>query len=341
MGRPVTPERTPGRPTEIISQVASKDKEQQPEEGKDVTRRAALYARVCIDDGQNLTEQVETCREHAQDHGWHVVEELAEQGSGSNPSDLPQFNCILEMARGGVFDTLVVRDPYRLSRELVKLLAIEAELEQHGVRIEYIAPVHSTTASVMKTVVTRLPTVHRGNSRRSGTGNRQKAANTMTRRAVLCTRVSGDDGGKGGRNLVGQLDMCREYAQQSDWHIAAEMVEDDRGASGASFELPQLDRIREMASNGESDILVVRDKDRLSHNLAKQLIVEEELKRTGIQIEYALAEYPDTPEGRPNKHIRATIAEYEREKISERMTRGRQLKAPAGNMITQGPTSYG
>ena len=163
----------------------------------------------------------------------------------------------------------------------------------------------------------------------------------MTKRAVLYARVSGDDRGKDGRNLASQLDMCREYAQQNDWHIVAEMAEDDRGASGASFELPQLDRIREMASNGEVDILVVREIDRLSRNLAKQLIVEEELKRAGVQIEYALAEYPDTPEGRLNKHIRATIAEYEREKISERMTRGRRLKVQAGNVITHGQTSYG
>ena len=34
----------------------------------------------------------------------------------------------------------------------------------------------------------------------------------MTKRAVLNARVSGDDRGNDGRNLAGQLDMCREYA---------------------------------------------------------------------------------------------------------------------------------
>jgi site-specific DNA recombinase len=163
----------------------------------------------------------------------------------------------------------------------------------------------------------------------------------MKKRAILYARVSGDDRGNDGRNLTGQLDMCREYAERQGWHIVAELAEDDRGASGASFELPQLNRAREMASSGEYDVLVVREIDRLSRNLAKQLIVEEELKRTGVLIEYALAEYPDTPEGRLNKHIRATIAEYEREKIGERMTRGRQLKVRAGNVITHGQTPYG
>ncbi|MGD9147756.1 MAG: recombinase family protein, partial [Anaerolineae bacterium] len=163
----------------------------------------------------------------------------------------------------------------------------------------------------------------------------------MNKRAVLYARVSSDDRGNDGRNLAGQLDMCREYARENGWHVVAELAEDDRGASGASFELPQLNNVREMANRGEFDVLVVREIDRLSRNLAKQLIVEEELRRTGVQIEYALAEYPDTPEGRLNKHIRATIAEYEREKISERMTRGRRLKIQTGNVIVHGRPPYG
>ena len=102
------------------------------------------------------------------------------------------------------------------------------------------------------------------------------------KRAVLYARVSGDDRGNDGRNLTGQLDMCREHALKREWDIVAELAEDDRGASGASFELPQLDRVREMAQAGDFDVLVVREIDRLSRNLAKQLIVEEELRRAGL-----------------------------------------------------------
>jgi hypothetical protein len=45
-------------------------------------------------------------------------------------------------------------------------------------------------------------------------------------------------------------------------------------------------------------------------------------------------EYDDTPEGRLQKHIRATVAEYEREKIRERMVRGRNLKVKSGQVLT-------
>ena len=77
----------------------------------------------------------------------------------------------------------------------------------------------------------------------------------------------------------------------------------------------------------------MRELDRLSRNLAKQLIVEEELKRAGVSIEYVLGEYPDNPEGDLMKHVRASIAEYERMKISERNMRGRYLKAKAGSVM--------
>lgn len=163
----------------------------------------------------------------------------------------------------------------------------------------------------------------------------------MIKRAVLYARVSYDDRDTEGRNLAGQLEMGREYANDRGFLVVAELSEDDRGASGAAFELEQLNRIREMARAGEFEVLVVREIDRLSRSLAKQLIVEEELKRGGVQIEYVLGEYPDTPEGNLMKNVRASIAEYERLKIAERNSRGRRLKVKAGNVIVYGRPPYG
>ena len=158
----------------------------------------------------------------------------------------------------------------------------------------------------------------------------------MRKRAALYARVSGDDRGKDGRNLAGQIEMCREFALSNGWEVVAEFSEDDRGASGASFELPELERAREMAQAGEYDYFVVREIDRLSRKLAKQLIVEEQMKRADVKVVYVLEEYDDSPEGRLNKHIRATIAEYEREKIAERMVRGRRQVVKSGKIMLHG-----
>ena len=60
-----------------------------------------------------------------------------------------------------------------------------------------------------------------------------------------------------------------------------------------------------------------------------------------MSLDSALGEYPDTPEGDLMKNIRATIAEYERLKISERNTRGRRNKVKAGHVLTHGKAPYG
>jgi site-specific DNA recombinase len=163
----------------------------------------------------------------------------------------------------------------------------------------------------------------------------------MKNRAVTYARVSGDDRVRDGRNLAGQLDICREHALQKGYEIIAELSEDDRGASGASFELPALNQALEMAKNREFDILVVREIDRFARSLAKQLIIEQEFRRHRVQIEYVLGEYPDTPEGSLNKNIKAVIAEYERLKINERMVRGRRQKVKAGNVVVHGKPPFG
>lgn len=163
----------------------------------------------------------------------------------------------------------------------------------------------------------------------------------MIKRAVLYARVSKDDTQNDSRNLLGQLEMCRDYAFSHGYTIIAELAEDDRGASGALFDLPQLSQAISMARAGEYDILITRELDRFARKLSKQLIIEEELRRYGVKIEYVLGEYPDTPEGNLMKNVRATVAEYEREKIKERMNRGRILKVKDGSVMTHGRAPYG
>lgn len=70
--------------------------------------------------------------------------------------------------------------------------------------------------------------------------------------------------------------------------------------------------------------------------------MENEFKRAGVQVEYILGEYPDTPEGQLSKNIRAVIAEFEREKINQRMTRGRRNVVKKGKvMLHSAPPPYG
>ena len=164
----------------------------------------------------------------------------------------------------------------------------------------------------------------------------------MAKRAVLYARVSGDDRSKtGGENVKDQLQICCEHAKKQGYQIIAELAEDDKGASGAKLHLPKLSEALEMARSGMFDVLVVRELDRLSRDLAKQLIVEQELKTAGVAIEYVLYDFPDTPEGRLNKNLRAMLAEYEREKIRQRMWRGMLRKIKNGDIINHERPPFG
>lgn len=164
----------------------------------------------------------------------------------------------------------------------------------------------------------------------------------MTTRAALYARVSSDDTGKDGRNLAGQLEMCQEYAQGQGWQVVAKLSEDERGVSGARADAPQLMRALEMAQGGQFDTLVVREMDRFARGLGKQLTVEDQFRRAGVKVVYVLEEYKDSPEGRLSKHIRATIAEYEREKIRERTVRGKSRVVKNGGLLFgKGGPPYG
>ena len=96
-----------------------------------------------------------------------------------------------------------------------------------------------------------------------------------------------------------------------------------------------------MARAGNYDVLITRELDRLARNLAKQLVFEEQLQGHGVEVEYVYGDYANTPEGQLNKQIRAVIAEYEREKINQRMVGGRRRKVAGGEVIVHGNPPYG
>ncbi len=146
-------------------------------------------------------------------------------------------------------------------------------------------------------------------------------------RAVIYARVSGEDRG----SIQTQLEMGREYACRCGYTVTGEYSEE--WVSGAAMDAPELQHILELARSGSFDVLIVREMDRLARDLVKQMLVEEQLQKAGVRIEYVLGEYPDTPEGTLNKQIRAVVAEFERQKITERSLRGRIAAAHNGRVL--------
>ncbi|WP_031517089.1 recombinase family protein [Desulfofalx alkaliphila] len=148
--------------------------------------------------------------------------------------------------------------------------------------------------------------------------------------AAIYIRVSTDDQAKHGYSLADQREACCSRAR---FLGAKEILTfSDEGISGTILERPGLTKMREAARDGRFQVLIVRDPDRLSRKLAHQLLITEELEKTGVKLEFLDFEWKDTPEGRLFYSIRGAIAEFEREKIKDRMGRGKDQKAKQGGI---------
>lgn len=145
--------------------------------------------------------------------------------------------------------------------------------------------------------------------------------------AAIYTRVSSEEQVKG-YSLAEQELACQEKARE----LGADniVVYTDEGISGSLLERPGLTKLREAICRGEIDVLICRDPDRLARNLAHQLIIADECEKHGTELIFTGWDWQKTPEGQLFFAIRGAVSQYEREKIRERMKRGKIQKARSG-----------
>lgn len=157
-------------------------------------------------------------------------------------------------------------------------------------------------------------------------------------KAAVYVRVSTEDQARRGYSLNEQRESCE--ARAIELGAREVLFFADEGVSGGLLDRPGLDRMREFIHREKVSLLVVRDPDRLSRRLAHQLLLTEEFERFGVVLHFLDFDWQDTPDGRLFYAIRGAIAEYEKEKIRERMQRGRIQKAKQGG-IPSGFNTFG
>lgn len=155
--------------------------------------------------------------------------------------------------------------------------------------------------------------------------------------AAIYSRVSTDEQAKG-YSLQTQLDACETYAKEHRYRVVAAFSDD---YTGAALDRPGLNELRDYMSRNPLEVVIVYDIDRLARKSAYQVLIEEEFKRVGVTIEFVMAQYEDTDEGRLQKQIRGVIAEYEKAKILERSRRGKRGKAKSGFVVAGSRAPYG
>src|SRR5690348_18117563 len=138
-----------------------------------------------------------------------------------------------------------------------------------------------------------------------------------------------------------QLNEVRSYCERRQWVVAGEYV--DTGISGSKEHRPALDRLLADCRKRRSSDLVVYRYDRFARSLRQLVNALEEFRSLGIDF-VSLHEGVDTstPNGRLVFGIFATIAEFERELIRDRVrsglasarAKGKRLGRPPANVNT-------
>ena len=163
----------------------------------------------------------------------------------------------------------------------------------------------------------------------------------MSIRAVLYARVSGDDYDDDEKSkLDAQLAECRKYAEKKQYKVLHEFQE-DKFSSGADFDLPQLNRVRQLARDHAFDVLIVREIDRLARDAEKFMRVKRTLLENEVRIEFVSREYGDAWRGMFMEGLDAVWAQAERAQIVERTRRGKRNSVRAGNVTCCGAPPYG
>src|SRR5262249_48034435 len=125
-----------------------------------------------------------------------------------------------------------------------------------------------------------------------------------------------------------QLAELRRYTSARDW-TSHEYV--DRGVRGAKDRRPALDEGLRAARRRQFDVLVCWRLDRLGRNLRHLITLLDELQALDIAF-VSLAEGIDatTAAGKLQMHILGAIAQFERERIRERVLAGLQRAKAQG-----------
>jgi DNA invertase Pin-like site-specific DNA recombinase len=149
-------------------------------------------------------------------------------------------------------------------------------------------------------------------------------------KAAIYARVSTFD-----QEPENQLQELRRYAEARGWSVV-EFV--DRGVSGAKDRRPALDQLVVEARRRRFDVLLCWRLDRLGRNLKHLITLLEDLQLLGVAV-VSLAEGIDatTPAGKLQMHILGAIAEFERERIRERVMAGLQRARAQGKRLGRPP----
>src|SRR5215470_15416465 len=163
---------------------------------------------------------------------------------------------------------------------------------------------------------------------------------TPMKTAAIYARVSSDKQKQEG-TIASQTAALVEFARKEGYDVPREWIFEDEGFSGASLVRPGLERLRDLAAEGQLHAVLVYAPDRLSRKYAYQILLMEEFARNGVETVFVKAPKSATPEDQLLLQFQGMIAEYERAQILERSRRGKRHRARQGQVSVLSGAPYG
>ena len=158
--------------------------------------------------------------------------------------------------------------------------------------------------------------------------------------AAIYARVSSDQQ-REEHTIASQTAALIEFAKNHELEVPKEWIFEDEGYSGATLERPGLERVRDLAAEGQIQVVLAYAPDRLNRKYAYQILLIEELARHGVETRFVKAPQSATAEDQLLVQFQGMIAEYERAQILERSRRGKRYRARSGEVSVLSGAPYG
>jgi site-specific DNA recombinase len=162
----------------------------------------------------------------------------------------------------------------------------------------------------------------------------------MMQVAAIYARVSSDKQ-KEENTIASQTAALIAFAREQGYSVPDERVFEDEGYSGATLVRPGLERVRDLAAEGQIQAILVHAPDRLSRKYAYQVLLTEEFARAGVEVLFVKAPRNATAEDQLLLQFQGMIAEYERAQILERSRRGKRHRAREGQVSVLSGAPFG
>ena len=166
-------------------------------------------------------------------------------------------------------------------------------------------------------------------------------SNSVSLRVAIYARVSTDKQATTS-TIASQVEALQSRVQADGLRLDAGDYFLDDGYSGATFDRPALDRLRDLVAAGAVQRIYVHSPDRLARNYVHQVVLTDEWAVSGVEVIFLNRAIGESPEDKLLLQMQGMMAEYERAKIVERCRRGRKHAAKLGlvSALTGAPYGY-